>query len=159
MYTLPRQEPELYDGPKQETETDKSALLEDRAGRRGLGEARESFLNGNKSVKPRHERTVYITRLYLRLLSLLMSAVILGLLIHTLIQYYQTKNWRTMNEKTHMTSRIWPISFTLHPSYMMLGAATVATVLSIIVALASLSKAVCIFSFVLTIYVSPIVSR
>jgi hypothetical protein len=32
--------------------------------------------------------------------------------------------------KTKLKKRVWPLSFTLHPSYLMLGAAVVATGLS-----------------------------
>jgi hypothetical protein len=44
--------------------------------------------------------------------------------------------------KTKFKKRVWPLSFTLHPSYLMLGATMVATGLSGVVVLGSGVKAI-----------------
>jgi hypothetical protein len=131
------------------TASDVSVLLNPRpertrAERLRPDKSRQSFLDSGIVRPIPQERIVTITRLCLRVLSLVVSIVILALLGHSLHRYHATRHMLHEDEKTHQQTRVWPQSLTLHPTYWMLVAAVVATLFSTFVAVAIVSKAVSI---------------
>jgi len=101
-----------------------------------LHHARVSFMSGTKggsgsgsSRIPRqaipHDRAIYITRLCLRILSLLLSIAVIAVLAHVMAAYARTKGLQATNPATGLTYPVWPVDTNLTPSNLLLGAACV----------------------------------
>lgn len=83
----------------------------------------------------------YRIRLSLRILSFLVSAAMVGVLGQSLYAYKWTeKNPDT--ERHFIAIRLWAEQYTIRPMHLLLGAACVSTLLSGILCVASVSKAV-----------------
>ena len=90
----------------------------------------------------RQYRGVYMTRLILRVLSLLTCAAIIYVLVKSILDYRNTKDVTNPYRDGSGTFPVWPDNLTLYPSYILLGAAVFAGILSLILVVASFSKAV-----------------
>ena len=92
----------------------------------------------------REHRGVYLTRLFLRVCSLLTCALILFSLIDALRNHRRTKDVRNSFHEGSGSFPVWPEKegLKLYPTYILLGAATVAGVLSIVLIVASFTKSV-----------------
>jgi hypothetical protein len=133
-----------YHDPAAESTSDNATLVS-----RGpspshdLSGARESFLNPvpQKKAKPSgHERAIYVIRLVLRILSLVSSVAILGVLLHVLIRYFKTRDLVDTERDTGIRLRVWPAGLKLWPTNLLLSAAAAATLLSFTLCMASFSK-------------------
>lgn len=86
-------------------------------------------------------KVIYRIRLGLRFLSFLVSAAMVGVLAQSLYSYAWTeKNPDT--ERHFIAIRLWAEQYTIQPMHLLLGAACASTLLSGILCIASVSKAV-----------------
>ncbi|KIX02083.1 uncharacterized protein Z518_08022 [Rhinocladiella mackenziei CBS 650.93] len=88
------------------------------------------------------ERWISRTRLVLRILSFLTSAAIVAVLAHAVSVYYSSKNMYMRDEKYDVELRVWPADLKMKPTLLLLGAASVATLMSAVLCAASISKTV-----------------
>jgi uncharacterized BrkB/YihY/UPF0761 family membrane protein len=108
-----------------------------------LVERRQDAQERNSTGDIRQYRGVYRTRLIIRILSLATCFAIIGLLGNAIRLYLKTKNVRTPFRDGSGTFPVWSEGLRLYPTYMLLGAALVAGLFSMLLIGASLFKNVC----------------
>ena len=67
-------------------------------------------------------RDLYISRLYFRGVSLILSIALIGLLAHVLVVYQESKDRKAVNEGTGLEFRLWPRDLNVKPATIMLAA-------------------------------------
>jgi hypothetical protein len=87
-----------------------------------------------------HDRAIYITRLCLRILSLLLSIAVIAVLAHVMATYARTKGLQVTNAATGLNYPVWPVDTNLTPSNLLLSAACVCAAASAALVIASASK-------------------
>ncbi|KFY39422.1 hypothetical protein V495_05957 [Pseudogymnoascus sp. VKM F-4514 (FW-929)] len=116
-----------------------------------LQQARTTFMSSNKgfmtnekssSDQPTFGRPIYIARLCLRILSLVLSLGVVGLVASVMARHAQTKDIRVTNPHTGLEYRVWPLNTNYIPSNLLLGAASIASLLSLGLVVASFTKSV-----------------
>lgn len=105
-----------------------------------LVERRQEAQERNAHGNIREHRGVYRTRLVLRFLSLATCVTIVALLTLAIRQYSQTKHARNPFHDGSGTFPVWPEGLKLYPSYVLLGAAVIAGLLSLFLVVASFHK-------------------
>lgn len=92
----------------------------------------------------REHRPVYWLRLVLRVLSLLTCALISFSLIDAINSYWKTRTVRSPFHDGSGSLPVWPAreGLKLYPTYVLLGAAIVAGAFSLVLVIASFTKAV-----------------
>ena len=102
--------------------------------------------NGKRksATELREYRGVYLTRVVLRVCSLLTCALILFSLIDALRNHRRTRDVRNSFHEGSGSFPVWPEreGLKLYPTYVLLGAAIVAGVLSLVLIVASFTKSV-----------------
>ncbi|KAF2787717.1 hypothetical protein K505DRAFT_257088 [Melanomma pulvis-pyrius CBS 109.77] len=83
------------------------------------------------TVSPRTNRIISRTRLYLRILSFLLSASMVAVLGHTVGTYLDTKDGVVVDDRTGVILRVWLRNMKARPTYVLLIVSSVATLLSI----------------------------
>jgi uncharacterized BrkB/YihY/UPF0761 family membrane protein len=99
-------------------------------------EAQERNSNGDL----RQHRSIYRTRLILRILSLATCVTIVGLIAHSIQLYIKTKHVRNTFRDGSGTFPVWPEEVKLYPSYLLSGAAFAAGMFSLLLIVASFHK-------------------
>lgn len=87
-------------------------------------------------------RGVYRTRLTLRVLSLAICIAINVVLIDSIRSYKKTKHFTNPFRNGSGRFPVWPEGLKLYPTYLLIGAATVAGVISLLLVIASFHKTV-----------------
>ena len=87
-------------------------------------------------------RGVYRTRLTLRILSLATCIAISVVLIDSIRSYKKTKHVTNPFRNGSGRFRVWPEGLKLYPTYLLIGAATIAGVFSLLLVIASFYKTV-----------------
>ncbi len=90
----------------------------------------------------RQYRGVYMTRLIIRILVFLTSGAIIFVLVRSLQEYESTKNVTQPFRNSSGSQPVWPSNLTLYPTWIYLGAALFAAILSLLLILGSFFKAV-----------------
>lgn len=67
-------------------------------------------------------RDLYISRLYFRGVSLVLSIALIGLLAHVLVVYQESRDRKAVNEGTGLEFRLWPENLNVKPATIMLAA-------------------------------------
>lgn len=111
----------------------------------------EILLAESRGIKPRESppqirqyRSVYQTRLVLRVLSLATCVAILVVLFDTVRRYKNTKNVTNPFRAGSGSFPVWPDGLKLYPTYFLAGAAFVAGIFSFVLVLASFNQKVCV---------------
>ncbi|OBT64653.1 hypothetical protein VE03_05830 [Pseudogymnoascus sp. 23342-1-I1] len=116
-----------------------------------LQQARNTFMSANKgfmgneksaSDQPTYGRPIYIARLCLRILSLVLSLGVVGLVASVMARHAQTKDLVVVNPQTGLNYRVWPLNTNYVPSNLLLGAASIASIGSLGLVIASFTKSV-----------------
>ena len=107
-----------------------------------LAERREKAQDRNSTQDIRQYRGIYRTRLVLRILSFATCIAIKVVLIDSIRSYNKTKNVTNPFRNGSGRFPVWPEYLKLYPSYMLLGAALVAGVFSLLLIIASFHKSV-----------------
>jgi hypothetical protein len=95
----------------------------------------------NSSIKPRKDRLISRIRLSLRITSFLFSVSIVAVLGHAVYVYLGSKdNFREVYDA--VVVRVWLKGLKTKPTFVLLGVASAASLLSLILILASFTKAV-----------------
>ncbi|KAF2266932.1 hypothetical protein CC78DRAFT_566643 [Lojkania enalia] len=94
------------------------------------------------SIDPRTDRLISRIRLVLRFISLLVSASIVGVLGHAVGVYQSTKDEFVTVKAGNISMKVWLRNMKMKPTYVLLIVASIATLLSITIIIASFSKAV-----------------
>jgi hypothetical protein len=106
-----------------------------------LAEHRQDAQELNANLDIREYRSVYWTRLILRILSFATCVAIAYVLIASIHSYQQTKDVRNPFRNGSGTFPVWgPEGLKLYPTYVLLGAALVAGTFSLLLILASFHK-------------------
>ncbi|OBT76707.1 hypothetical protein VF21_03922 [Pseudogymnoascus sp. 05NY08] len=153
-------DPATYINDSEENRDDKH-LIGDRAQAGGpippisvspdLQQARNTFMSANKgfmaneksaSDQPTYGRPIYIARLCLRILSLVLSLGVVGLVVSVMVRHAQTKDLIAVNPRTGLKYRVWPLDTNFVPSNLLLGAAAIASIGSLGLVIASFTKSV-----------------
>lgn len=96
----------------------------------------------NTEIAPHTDRIISRIRLSLRLLSLCVSSTIVGVLAHFMSVYLGTKgDWVHVQER-YGQRRVWPQWLKMRPTFLLLGVAATATLLSLVLLVAMFSRAV-----------------
>lgn len=118
-----------------------------------LQQARNTFMSTNRGYMANEKassgqstfgRPIYIARLCLRVLSLVLSLGVVGLIASVMARHAQTKDIRVMNPQTGLEYRVWPLNTDYVPSNLLLGAASIASLGSLVLVIASFTKSVSI---------------
>ena len=116
-----------------------------------LQQARSTFMSANKgfmaneksaSDQPTYGRPIYIARLCLRILSLVLSLGVVGLVASVMARHAETKDLVVVNPRTGLEYRVWPLNTNYVPSNLLLGAASIASIGSLGLVIASFTKSV-----------------
>ncbi|KFY32106.1 hypothetical protein V493_00502 [Pseudogymnoascus sp. VKM F-4281 (FW-2241)] len=116
-----------------------------------IQQARNTFMSANKgfvgndkssSDQPTYGRPIYIARLCLRILSLVLSLGVVGLVASVMVRHAQTKDLIVVNPRTGLEYRVWPYNTNYAPSNLLLGAASVVSLGSLALVIASFTKSV-----------------
>lgn len=116
-----------------------------------LQQARNTFMSANKGLmaneksssdQPTYGRPIYIARLCLRILSLVLSLGVVGLVASVMVRHAQTKDLIAVNPQTGLKYRVWPLDTNFVPSNLLLGAASIASIGSLGLVIASFTKSV-----------------
>ncbi|OAL44853.1 hypothetical protein IQ07DRAFT_684690 [Pyrenochaeta sp. DS3sAY3a] len=109
----------------------------------------ETLLAESRGMKPRESvpeirqyRSVYQTRLVLRVLSLAACVAILVVLFDSLRLYRKTRNVTNPFRAGSGSFPVWPEGLKLYPTHLLVGAAFVAGVFSFVLLLASFNQKV-----------------
>jgi hypothetical protein len=114
--------------------------MENNAAEIMLAERRQEAQERNSPGDIRQYRGFYLTRLVLRILSLATCVAIIAVLIQAIRAYNQTKYATNPFRDGSGTFHVWPQSLKLYPSYILLGAAFVAGLFSLLLVVASFHK-------------------
>lgn len=95
-----------------------------------------------KGINPHTDRIISRIRLSLRILSFCLSASIVGALSHVVALYLKTKNKFVTNGMANITIHVWLSNLKTRPTFVLLGVASAATLISGILIVASFSRAV-----------------
>ncbi|RYF48594.1 MAG: hypothetical protein EOO38_09750 [Cytophagaceae bacterium] len=95
-----------------------------------------------KSLTPRTDRLISRIRLFLRYLSFILSGSIVGFVAYTVWLYRKTEHDYELDHATHAEVRVWPTTLKTQPTYMLLGVSCAATLLNLIIIVASFNKTV-----------------
>lgn len=151
-------DPATYINDQEENRDDKH-LIGDRAQASSIPmsvspdpqQARNTFMSANKgfmaneksdSDQPTYGRPIYIARLCLRILSLVLSLGVVGLVASVMARHAQTKDLIVVNPRTGLEYRVWPLNTNYVPSNLLLGAASIASAGSLALVIASFTKSV-----------------
>lgn len=108
--------------------------------------ARSTFISANKgsskSGQATFGRPIYVTRLCLRILSLLLSLGVVGLIASVMARHAQTKDVQITDPQTGLRYYVWPVKTIYIPSNLLLGAASIASIASLGLVIASFNKSV-----------------
>ena len=96
------------------------------------------------------ERLVSRTRFVLRILSLILLLALVTVLGHAVAYYYSTKGKKMFDEALRSDVLMWPEGLKMRPTLLLLGATSVAACLSLIICIASFSRAVSPYTPVLS---------
>ncbi|KFY35152.1 hypothetical protein V494_06169 [Pseudogymnoascus sp. VKM F-4513 (FW-928)] len=117
-----------------------------------LQQARTTFMSANKggfmanerssSDQPTYGRPIYIARLCLRIISLVLSLGVVGLVAAVMARHARTKDLIVVNPRTGLEYRVWPVNTNYVPSNLLLGAASIASIGSLGLVIASFTKSV-----------------
>lgn len=109
----------------------------------------ETLLAESRGMKPRESvpeirqyRSVYQTRLVLRVLSLAACVAILVVLFDSLGLYRKTRNVTNPFRAGSGSFPVWPEGLKLYPTHLLVGAAFVAGIFSFVLLLASFNQTV-----------------
>jgi uncharacterized BrkB/YihY/UPF0761 family membrane protein len=114
--------------------------MENNAAEIMLAERRQEAQERNSPGDIRQHRGFYRTRLVLRILSFATCVAILAVLIQAIKSYNQTKHVTNPFRDGSGTFPVWPRALKLYPSYILLGAAFVAGLFSLLLVVASFHK-------------------
>lgn len=129
--------------PTTTTTTVGSQAYRDQVNRRSLLSPPSSTKSPPRSSTPTKDHPlVYRTRLIVRILSFILSAALVVVLSHAVSVYYSSKDADAFDISLQLTLPVWPRDMKMNPTLLLLGAASVATLLSGIICIASFSKVV-----------------
>jgi hypothetical protein len=95
-----------------------------------------------RSLTPRTDRVISRIRLGLRYLSFMLSGSIVGIVAYTVWLYRKTEHGYELDRATGAEVRVWPTSLKTQPTYVLLGVSCAATLLNLIIIVASFNKTV-----------------
>lgn len=87
-------------------------------------------------------REIYISRMFFRCVSLVLSFVLIGLLAHVLSVHAGSKDRTAINKGTGLEFRLWPKDLNLKPTHILLTAGSLCAFLSIGILIASFNAKV-----------------
>jgi uncharacterized BrkB/YihY/UPF0761 family membrane protein len=114
--------------------------MENHAAEIMLAERRQEAQERNATGDIRQHRSFYRSRLVLRILSFATCVAIITVLILAIRSYNQTKDATNPFRDGSGTFHVWPQVLKLYPSYILLGAALMAGLFSLLLVVASFHK-------------------
>ncbi|KAH7108984.1 hypothetical protein B0J13DRAFT_534855 [Dactylonectria estremocensis] len=95
-----------------------------------------------KGPDPHLDRIISRTRLFIRILSLLLSVSIVGILSYIVVLYTKTKGEYVQDEQLKTKFKVWSSQLNISPTLILLGGAAAAAFLNLLLCIANFSKAV-----------------